>query len=130
MYARIRPGTDAALLNTIINYVLVHKLYDEDYITTHTNALFLGHAAFDFKDGLFSGFDAEKHKYGTETWGYQLDAKGKPRVAANLADPHCVFTRLKTFVSRYTDRKSTRLNSSHGYISYAVFCLKEKRDAD
>src|SRR2546429_7111013 len=25
-----------------------------------------------------------------------------------------------------TDRKSTRLNSSHGYISYAVFCLKKK----
>src|SRR2546429_6865100 len=25
-----------------------------------------------------------------------------------------------------TDRKSTRLNSSHGYISYAVFCLKNK----
>src|SRR4030067_70204 len=27
------------------------------------------------------------------------------------------------------DRKSTRLNSSHGYISYAVFCLKKKRQA-
>src|SRR2546429_5410742 len=27
------------------------------------------------------------------------------------------------------DRKSTRLNSSHGYISYAVFCLKKKRNA-
>src|SRR3989449_7126739 len=26
----------------------------------------------------------------------------------------------------YRDRKSTRLNSSHGYISYAVFCLKKK----
>src|SRR2546422_4019760 len=26
------------------------------------------------------------------------------------------------------DRKSTRLNSSHGYISYAVFCLKKKKD--
>src|SRR2546422_6359215 len=26
------------------------------------------------------------------------------------------------------DRKSTRLNSSHGYISYAVFCLKKKND--
>src|SRR2546429_3760641 len=25
-----------------------------------------------------------------------------------------------------SDRKSTRLNSSHGYISYAVFCLKKK----
>src|SRR5687768_18602284 len=27
------------------------------------------------------------------------------------------------------DRKSTRLNSSHGYISYAVFCLKKKKKA-
>src|SRR2546429_2632189 len=27
------------------------------------------------------------------------------------------------------DRKSTRLNSSHGYISYAVFCLKKKKSA-
>src|SRR2546422_3171829 len=29
-------------------------------------------------------------------------------------------------VQRAQDRKSTRLNSSHGYISYAVFCLKKK----
>src|SRR2546422_2213439 len=28
------------------------------------------------------------------------------------------------------DRKSTRLNSSHGYISYAVFCLKKKKCLD
>src|SRR2546422_1848135 len=28
---------------------------------------------------------------------------------------------------RMRDRKSTRLNSSHGYISYAVFCLKKKK---
>src|SRR2546422_7319495 len=28
------------------------------------------------------------------------------------------------------DRKSTRLNSSHGYISYAVFCLKKKKKAN
>src|SRR2546422_8352807 len=28
------------------------------------------------------------------------------------------------------DRKSTRLNSSHGYISYAVFCLKKKTKID
>src|SRR2546429_7003293 len=37
-----------------------------------------------------------------------------------------------TFRARATweieeDRKSTRLNSSHGYISYAVFCLKKKK---
>src|SRR2546422_7940425 len=30
-------------------------------------------------------------------------------------------------IPRIGDRKSTRLNSSHGYISYAVFCLKKKK---
>src|SRR2546422_6332931 len=30
--------------------------------------------------------------------------------------------------SETQDRKSTRLNSSHGYISYAVFCLKKKKE--
>ena len=102
MYARIRPGTDAALLNTMINHILVHKLYDEDFVTTHTNALFLGDVEFDFKDGLFSGFDQEKHAYDTKTWGYQLDGQGKPRRAKSLDDPQCIFTRLKTFVSRYS----------------------------
>src|SRR5687768_18107072 len=33
-------------------------------------------------------------------------------------------------VGARADRKSTRLNSSHGYISYAVFCLKKKKDAN
>src|SRR2546422_7022376 len=31
-------------------------------------------------------------------------------------------------LTRTRDRKSTRLNSSHGYISYAVFCLKKKKN--
>src|SRR2546429_6110788 len=30
---------------------------------------------------------------------------------------------------QHQDRKSTRLNSSHGYISYAVFCLKKKNES-
>src|SRR2546429_9457385 len=42
------------------------------------------------------------------------------RIAASR-DPAC-----STCVE---DRKSTRLNSSHGYISYAVFCLKKKSTA-
>src|SRR2546429_6484614 len=34
---------------------------------------------------------------------------------------------LHRSLHRPLDRKSTRLNSSHGYISYAVFCLKKKK---
>src|SRR2546430_15167911 len=33
---------------------------------------------------------------------------------------------LYSFLGSFTDRKSTRLNSSHSQISYAVFCLKKK----
>src|SRR2546429_2694892 len=44
-------------------------------------------------------------------------AHGGARGAVAVAGPH--------FLAR-GDRKSTRLNSSHGYISYAVFCLKKK----
>src|SRR2546429_4193651 len=33
-------------------------------------------------------------------------------------------------LTRTRDRKSTRLNSSHGYISYAVFCLKKKKNTN
>src|SRR2546422_2217038 len=41
----------------------------------------------------------------------------------------CIATAsISGMVSRWReDRKSTRLNSSHGYISYAVFCLKKKK---
>src|SRR2546429_5701333 len=34
---------------------------------------------------------------------------------------------IRSAIGRPKDRKSTRLNSSHGYISYAVFCLKKKK---
>src|SRR2546422_3997602 len=34
---------------------------------------------------------------------------------------------ISAATGRPADRKSTRLNSSHGYISYAVFCLKKKK---
>src|SRR5258708_31643251 len=35
---------------------------------------------------------------------------------------------LETMLARIGDRKSTRLNSSHQIISYAVFCLKKKKN--
>src|SRR2546429_2182523 len=37
------------------------------------------------------------------------------------------FLHATALAASLLDRKSTRLNSSHGYISYAVFCLKKKK---
>src|SRR2546429_6295423 len=66
---------------------------------------------------------------------------GEPRVLRGHADPRPLGrvvalperARLRHHEAaeaeaEVEDRKSTRLNSSHGYISYAVFCLKKKKD--
>src|SRR6266542_5723246 len=41
--------------------------------------------------------------------------------------PRCPSFRVGSDLRKSVDRKSTRLNSSHGSISYAVFCLKKKK---
>src|SRR2546422_4349438 len=56
--------------------------------------------------------------------GNQLSDRGEL-----LALDQVGFHRLlvRHVLDQHQDRKSTRLNSSHGYISYAVFCLKKKK---
>src|SRR2546422_7937983 len=56
-----------------------------------------------------------------ESIGYEL-----PKHVVTSAE---IEARLSPLYDRLQlpDRKSTRLNSSHGYISYAVFCLKKKQ---
>src|SRR2546422_3501469 len=49
------------------------------------------------------------------------------RLRALKGDDMAFFKTHPNFSTRI-DRKSTRLNSSHGYISYAVFCLKKKKN--
>src|SRR5258707_7757715 len=50
------------------------------------------------------------------------------RRVRKLADRHIKeICDAKTVMSKTSDRKSTRLNSSHANISYAVFCLKKKK---
>src|SRR2546422_2554010 len=55
-----------------------------------------------------------------------LRRAGRRRVPAGPAAA-CAGYPLALLQLRRGDRKSTRLNSSHGYISYAVFCLKKKK---
>src|SRR2546428_8019475 len=60
------------------------------------------------------------HDTGQNDAGKNLESRGGE--TTRHADEAC-FTR----VARSLDRKSTRLNSSHDQISYAVFCLKKKK---
>src|SRR5690606_39557637 len=64
-----------------------------------------------------------------EAWAGRLDSYGD---AARQIIRCSVRERVRAATGRRTarDRKSTRLNSSHVKISYAVFCLKKKNDND
>src|SRR5256884_60148 len=63
---------------------------------------------------------------------YEYDSSGLNRHISSRTDgdSHVCGCQSGCIVNAitYQDRKSTRLNSSHGYISYAVFCLKKKKN--
>lgn len=101
IYAPLRPGTDIAFINGIINYILQNDLYNKSYILRATNASYLIDPNFGFSDGLFSGWDENKKAYDKSTWKYQLDENGIPKKDPTLTDPQCVFQIMKKFFSRY-----------------------------
>jgi len=106
MYAPLRPGTDIAFMNGIINYALQNDLIQKEYVVEYTNASLLIDPGFKFNNGLFSGYDAGKRAYSKkDSWKYQLDDKGIPKRDKTLQDPNCVYQLLKKHMSRYTPAK-------------------------
>src|SRR2546429_3627993 len=59
-----------------------------------------------------------------------LDTLASARGGDDVAEPLASEDATENPSEQVADRKSTRLNSSHGYISYAVFCLKKKNHHD
>src|SRR2546422_6159811 len=77
-----------------------------------------------FRSRIFYGpvyFRKESEPYMTIALG------GGPSAGVTVAEVNLKFIWDVVSQIKIGDRKSTRLNSSHGYISYAVFCLKKKR---
>jgi len=109
VYAPLRPGTDIAFMNGIINYAVSKDRIQKEYVVEYTNAALLIDPRFGFRDGLFTGYDSGKRKYGKDTWKYQLDAKGIPKKDKTLQDPNCVYQLLKKHVARYTPEKVSNI---------------------
>src|SRR2546422_4715133 len=65
----------------------------------------------------------------TLCWYAKLSIVGNCRIClVSVEGQGKLLPACATKVADGIDRKSTRLNSSHGYISYAVFCLKKKKN--
>ena len=74
VHVPLRAGTDIAFLGGIINHVLQNEKYFREYVLAYTNAATIVNEDFrdtEDLDGLFSGFDAEKHSYDVSTWQYE-----------------------------------------------------------
>jgi formate dehydrogenase-N alpha subunit len=102
IYARLRPGTDVALMGGLINYVLANNLFHKDYVVNYTNASFVINKDFAFHEGLFSGYQKDKRAYDVASWDYEADKDGKPVTDPTLNHPHCVFQLMKAQYARYT----------------------------
>ena len=101
IYAALRSGTDIAFLGGMIKYIIDNKLYHEEYVANYTNAPFLVGKKFNFKDGLFAGYDSKTKKYDKSAWSFQMDEHGIPKTDRSLKDSRCVLQLLKKHFSRY-----------------------------
>src|SRR5207245_2993790 len=75
----------------------------------------------------FPGVCVASIPVGTSPTGVAVDNVRNLAVVANNGSNSVSIIDLRTGTNVPGDRKSTRLNSSHGSISYAVFCLKKKK---
>jgi formate dehydrogenase major subunit len=108
-YAPIRQGSDIAFLNGLINYCIQNDKVQWDYVKPFTNATYLVKDGFEYKDGLFTGYDENKRDYNRSTWDYQIGADGFIVVDDTLANPRCVWSLLKQHVAIYTPEMVERI---------------------
>ena len=100
-YASLRSGTDIAFLGGMIKYILDNDKYFKEYVAEYTNAPFIVSEKYQFKDGLFAGYDPDKRRYDKSFWAFEKDERGIPKKDRSLKHPRCVFQLLKQHYSRY-----------------------------
>jgi formate dehydrogenase major subunit len=109
VYAPIRQGTDIAFLSGVINYCISNDKVQWDYVKAFTNAPYLVKDGFDFKDGLFTGYDENRRDYDRSTWDYQIGPDGYVMADPTLENPRCAWQLLKKHVSVYTPETIERI---------------------
>lgn len=105
VFARLRSGSDIPFFGGLIRYILANNLIFKDYVVNYTNASFILGDKYDFKDGLFSGFDEQKRAYDKSAWSFAKDEQGRIKKDPTLKDPRCVYQIMKAHYDRY-DLKS------------------------
>jgi formate dehydrogenase major subunit len=158
LFCQIRAGTDIAFLGGVINYAIENNRIAKDYLIHFTNAAFVVEGDFKLPadtDGVFSGFDAEKHTYNRASWNYSGTggkqqqntgpSTGQSQVPAplppmpekvdydlTLQNPNCVFQLLKKHYSRYTPEMIERITGipKEQFLKAADLYTSIRKDGD
>ena len=106
-HLRIRTGTDVAYFGGLINYVLQNELYHKEYVQYATNAAFVVKESYQFKDGLFNGYDPQKRVYDASAWTYETGPDGFAKT--DIAHPRSVLNLMREHYRRYTPEMVARI---------------------
>jgi len=112
LYCPIRQGTDIAFLHGVVKYLLDNDKIQHEYVKAFTNATFVVRDGFDFKDGLFTGYDEDKRDYDRTTWDYELGPDGYAVVDETMQHPRCVMQLLRKHVEQFTPEIVERICGS------------------
>jgi formate dehydrogenase major subunit len=109
VYAPIRTGTDIVFLGGVVSYLLANDKIQHEYVKNYTDFTFIVREDFAFAEGLYSGYNAEKHSYDKSTWDYEIGADGFVKADPSLAHPRCVYQLMKQHYARYTPEMVARV---------------------
>jgi formate dehydrogenase major subunit len=109
VYVPIRTGTDIAFLGGVISYLISEDKIQHAYVSNYTDLSFIVREDFAFADGIYSGYDADKHSYDKSTWDYEFGPDGYVKSDPTLAHPRCVYQLMKQHYARYTPEMVERV---------------------
>jgi formate dehydrogenase major subunit len=109
VYAPIRTGTDIVFLGGVVSYLLANDKIQHEYVKNYTDFTFIVREDFAFADGIYSGYNADKHSYDKSTWDYEVGADGFVKTDPSLAHPRCVYQLMKQHYARYTPEMVARV---------------------
>ena len=108
-YAPVRAGSDIAFLGGVVNYLITNNKIQTEYVRHYTNATFIVGEAYQFNEGIFSGYDEAKRSYDPSTWAYEKGEDGFAKVDMTMEHPRCVFQMLKRHYAGYTPEMVSKI---------------------
>ena len=111
-------------------YLLDNDKIQHEYVKAYTNAGYVVREGYDFSEGLFTGYDADKRDYDKSTWDYEIGPDGYAVVDETMQHPRCVMQLLRKHVETVHARDGgADLRLAEGDVPEGLRADRDDRDA-